>query len=282
MPCNKPLMAYKCGDGSVVFKEMARHNVLHEIKLPCGQCTGCKIDRAREWSVRCMHEAKMHEYNSFLTLTYNDEHVPLSGSLEYRHFQLFMKRLRESVGAVRFFMCGEYGEENGRPHYHALIFGYDFPDKKYWRKSPGGYPLYRSAELEKLWTFGNAEIGTVTMQSAGYCARYALKKVNGGGAKAHYGDRAPEFCRMSLKPGIGAKYFERYGDEVFPDDFVVADGVKVPVPRYYEKLYKGELEDVKSAREVYGAKFAKDNVAERLSVREEVLNAKVKFLKRTI
>lgn len=142
--------------------------------------------------------------------------------------------------------------------------------------------MYRSAELEKLWTFGNAEIGTVTMQSAGYCARYALKKVNGGGAKAHYGDRAPEFCRMSLKPGIGAKYFERYGDEVFPDDFVVADGVKVPVPRYYEKLYKGELEDVKSAREVYGAKFAKDNVAERLSVREEVLNAKVKFLKRTI
>lgn len=280
MPCNHPLMAYKCRDGSVVFQQLERHAVEHEIKLPCGQCMGCRIDRAREWAVRCMHEAKLHEDNAFLTLTYNDENLPVSGSLDYSHFQKFMKRLRHVSGPVRFFMCGEYGDQTARPHYHALIFGYDFPDKRYWRRSAGGFPLYRSAQLEKLWTYGNAEIGSVTVQSAGYCARYCLKKVTGDLSESHYSGRTPEFAHMSLKPGIGAKFFEKYEAGIFPDDFVVADGIKVPVPRYYEKLWKGDIDGLKERRESYAVKFAKDNVYDRLVVREEVLMAKLKFLKR--
>lgn len=282
MACHKPLTAYKCADGSVVFNQLARYQIQHEILLPCGQCTGCRVDRAREWSVRCMHEAKMHDANSFLTLTYNDENIPSNGSLDYRHFQLFMKRLRMRVGPVRFFMCGEYGDQTLRPHYHALIFGYDFPDKKPWRKSANDYMLYRSAELETLWKYGNAEIGTVTLQSAGYCARYCIKKVYGDLAPSHYGEREPEFGHMSLKPGIGATFFDKFQSDIYPSDFCVADGRITSIPKYYDKLYKGSLDEIKETRELKASKHAANNVHERLAVREEVLNAKLKFLKREL
>lgn len=265
-----------------MFNQLSRYQIQHEILLPCGQCTGCRVDRAREWSVRCMHEAKMHDYNSFLTLTYNDENLPVNGSLDYRHFQLFMKRLRIKIGPVRFFMCGEYGDQTQRPHYHALIFGYDFPDKKPWRKAANDHMLYRSQELESLWKYGNAEIGTVTLQSAGYCARYCIKKVYGDAAESHYGERLPEFGHMSLKPGIGATFFDKFQADIYPSDFCVADGRITSIPKYYDKLYKGSLDEIKETRELKASKHIKNNSHERLAVREEVLNAKLKFLKREL
>lgn len=282
MSCHHPLTAYKCADGGVVFNQLARHKIQHEILLPCGQCTGCRIDKARDWSVRCMHEAKMHKYNSFLTLTYNDTHLPSSGSLDYTHFQLFMKRLRYKVGPVRFFMCGEYGDQTLRPHYHALIFGYDFPDKKHWRKSGAGFPLYRSKELEELWHYGNAEIGAVSLQSAGYCARYCMKKVTGDLAENHYNGRTPEFAHMSLKPGIGATFFHKFTTDFYPSDFAVTDGRKVPIPKYYDSLYKGDLDAIKENREFKASKHRANNTHDRLAVREEVLQAKLKMLKRDL
>lgn len=283
MPCYHPISAYRCSDGSVVFAQLGRYDIVGDIQLPCGQCIGCRIDRSREWAVRCLHEAKSHDENAFLTLTYNDENLPSDGSLHYEHFQLFMKRLRYHVGPVRFFMAGEYGDENQRPHYHALIFGYGFPDKKEWSKSPSGCMLYRSALLEKLWEYGLSSIGEVTRESAGYVARYCLKKVTGDLAEAHYKGRTPEFAHMSVKPGIGAEWFKKFKSDMLPCDYVVADGVKVPVPRYYEKLYaKGEddLDEIKMRREIYGRSHADNNTTERLLVREEVAKAKLSQLKR--
>lgn len=284
MPCYHPASAFKCSDGSIVFTELSRYDIIGDIKLPCGQCIGCRIDRSREWSVRCLHEAKCWKENSFITLTYNEENLPSDKSLQYRDFQLFMKRLRERTGLpVRFFMCGEYGELDQRPHYHALLFGYQFPDLQYWGKSPTGHPVYRSAILESLWTKGNSLIGNVSRESAGYVARYCMKKVTGDLADAHYNGRTPEFARMSLKPGIGAEFFRKYTSDVLPNDYVVADGIKVPVPRYYDKLFErssGDLEAVKERRIEFGLKHSDNNTPERLAVREEVAKAKLKSLVR--
>ena len=265
-----------------MFAQLSRYDIVGDVKLPCGQCTGCRVDRAREWSVRCLHEAKCWKENSFVTLTYNDENLPANGSLDYTHFQKWMRALRKRVGPVRFFMCGEYGEVSLRPHYHAILFGYQFPDLRPWGRSPAGHPVYRSALLEELWRYGNSLIGAVTKESAGYVARYCLKKVTGDRAEAHYGGRVPEFARMSLKPGIGARFFERYQSDILPNDYCVADGVKIPVPRYYEKLWKGDLDEVKYRREVYGRDHADNNTEDRLQVREEVLKAKLAFCKRSV
>ncbi|AXH76662.1 MAG: replication initiator protein [Microviridae sp.] len=224
----------------------------------------------------------MHEENSFLTLTYSDENLPADGSLNYRHFQLFMKRLRKEYGPVRFFMCGEYGELTKRPHYHAILFGRDFPDKVYHGKSPGGYDMFKSQSLDDLWALGYCTVGQVTKQSAGYVARYCMKKVTGDRAEDHYNGREPEFAHMSLKPGIGASFFDKFVKDMLPCDYVIHDGWKIPVPKYYEKLYKGEdIEDIKYRREVYSRRFKENNTDERLKVREEVAEARVKMLRRS-
>lgn len=199
------------------------------------------------------HEASLHDQNCFLTLTYEDAQLPADGSVSRRAMQLFFKRLRKAVAPTKlsFFYVGEYGDGNGRPHYHAIVFNYDFPDKTIWRRAPSGHYLYRSAQLEKLWTFGNAEIGTVTHQSAGYVARYCLKKVNGQRALNYERPHPvtgelfkvmPEFAGMSTRPAIGARWYQKYHRDAFPSDFVVIDGAKRPVPKFYKKLLTAQEE----------------------------------------
>ena len=170
--------------------------------VACGQCVGCRLERSRQWAIRCVHESQMHEQNCFITLTYSDEFLPENGSLQLKHFQDFMKRLRFHVGGgIRFFHCGEYGEENGRPHHHAIIFNHDFADKKVW-KTNNGVVLYRSKILEELWPYGFATVGCVSFESAAYVARYITKKVNGDMADSHYLGREPEYITMSRRPGV--------------------------------------------------------------------------------
>ncbi len=132
MPCYHPLSAFQCADGSIVFHERRWYNTVKTLSLPCGQCIGCRLERSRQWAMRCMHEAQLHENNCFITLTYDNTHLPSDGSLHYKDFQLFIKRLRKKFGntRIRYYMAGEYGENFGRPHFHACIFGHDFHDKK--------------------------------------------------------------------------------------------------------------------------------------------------------
>jgi hypothetical protein len=133
MPCYFPITAWRSKDGKneagkwpVVFKPTAGY-LDKELKLPCGRCIGCRLERSRQWAVRCVHEASLHEKNCFITLTYSPENLPKDGSLDVSHFQKFMKRFRKRFGpGIRFFHCGEYGESLSRPHYHACIFGFDF------------------------------------------------------------------------------------------------------------------------------------------------------------
>lgn len=234
--CTRPVAVKRCPGSLSTFATDL---------VPCGNCIGCDLERSRQWAVRCMHEASCHTDNAFVTLTYDDAHVPAGGSLDPSAFPLFMRRLRKEAPGVRYFACGEYGEQFGRPHYHALLFGY-WPGDAVASGERGGYPVWRSGVLSSLWPFGFSELGSVTFDSAGYVARYVTKKVRGIAASEHYSSvdpetgelvfRTPEFSRMSRRPGIGAAWFGRYGDELEPKGTVIVAGKEVPTPRYYRKL----------------------------------------------
>lgn len=233
---SKSLADWSTGKGRMVFKsDLGLPST--EVKLPCGQCIGCRLARARTWAIRCLHEAKFHDDTCFLTLTYNDENLPPDGSLRPRDFVLFMKRLRKRFGSgIRYFQCGEYGDEYARPHHHAIIFGFTPSDLVLF--SSGDNPLYTSDILESVWSHGFVTVGSLTFDSCCYTARYVLKKVTGKDAEAHYAGRLPEYVTMSRRPGIGRKFYEMYRDDLCNyDTCVVREGFKAKPPKYYDNLY---------------------------------------------
>lgn len=279
--CFRPIRAWRAPGGGASFTPRQGYTDLPELELGCGQCIGCRLDRAREWATRCVHEAQLHEENSFLTLTY--EEAPRS--LDKQAYRLFMRRLRKHLGKhqVKYFQCGEYGDELGRPHYHAILFGYWFPDARHWKTGPSGHAQYRSDELEYLWGHGICSLGPVTFETAAYVARYVTKKVNGDLAAAHYAGRTPEY--MACSKGIGEAWIKRYAADTYRDDFVVMRGARAPVPRYYDKkleeLDPELLRQVKLARVRRGAtsQARANRTPERLQVREEVTHARTQISK---
>lgn len=215
---------------------------------PCGMCKKCRLEKAKEWSVRIMHEAKMHKENCFLSLTFNNQNIPADGSIRKKDVVRFMKRLRKQLAPkkVRFYACGEYGDKSFRPHYHVLIFGHDFKDKEVFKTITNGsqqYFIYTSEELSKIWDYGFSTTANLTMETALYTARYVQKKITGNSDYAReikekrYGDKLPEFALMSRMPGIGSTWFDQYGNDVYPKDFVTINGCKFKPPRYYDSLY---------------------------------------------
>jgi len=272
--------------------------------LPCGQCIGCRLERSRQWAVRCMHEAQMHEENCFITLTYSEDQLPQDRSLHKQHFQKFMKRLRKAIAPkkVRYYMCGEYGDNTKRPHYHACLFGYDPRDKELYRTTDG-INLYSSAGLEQIWGKGFVTIGSVTFESAAYVARYVTKKITGRKADAldeiglkHYEwlcpitgevtELQPEYTAMSLKPGIGKTWLDKYDSDVYNHDHVIVNGKKCRPPRYYDKVLESydseKLEELKIHRQEKAVLHEKNNTLDRLMVREKVQNQRFKQLKRSL
>lgn len=281
-------------EGNVVFHKNAK--IIKEFDLPCGQCIGCRLERSRQWAMRCMHESTMHEKNCFITLTYDDENLPNRNSLAYEEWVRFAKRLRKhtKIEKIRFYMCGEYGEQTGRPHYHAIIFGYDWEDKLYHATSPTGDKLYTSEALSKIWGKGHSLIGNVTFESAAYVARYIMKKITGKQAEDHYlrvdelgaYNLEPEFSGMSLKPGIGKTWFDKYKKDVYNNDYVIINGTPTRPPKFYDKIlkqeYREEYDILKEEREQEAYENRKENTNERLEVKRQVTTAKINHLKRTI
>ena len=293
MACFSPLSGYRSRAGpGIVFDR--RESIGQVMEVPCGQCIGCRLDRSRMWAVRCVHEASLYDENCFVTLTYRDEDLPSDGSLNLVHFQDFMKRLRRffSDRKIRFYHCGEYGDESGRPHYHVLLFNLDFPDKVFWSERNGNR-YYRSAILEERWRRGMCIIGDVTFESAGYVARYVLKKITGDLAQDHYlrcdehGEAfwlVPEYTTMSRRPGIGRGWYDLFSSEVFPSDDVVLNGALMRPPRFYADIFKEAepeaFEVVKRKRIEFALEHSDDNTSARLRVREVVKRAQVGLLKR--
>lgn len=291
MPCYHPIPAWyakdrnESGKRSMVFSPQSGVMEKVQAQVPCGTCIGCKLERARGWAVRCMHEAQLHDSNSFVTLTYDDKHVPrIDGipTLRPEDMVKFLKRLRKQF-PVRFFQCGEYGANTLRPHHHALLFGVWFPDRvRYGYGSDGESPVFSSKRLDELWGYGKCLIGEVSSASAGYVARYTLKKQVD--TRAFSGDlRVPEYLTMSRNPGIGRGWWDLYWRDWYARDYMVVNGNKVKPPRYYdslvEKFSPGLLRSIKSGRRKAAQKSA-DNSGSRLVVREAVKNGSVSFLSR--
>ncbi len=291
-PCFHPLKAYKAPGGAVVFDPLKGYRDL-PIDLACGQCQGCRLERSRQWALRCVHEAQMHERNCFITLTYRPECIPEGGSLCLKDWQKFAKRLRRKCGPFRFFHCGEYGEVNRRPHYHACIFGLDFiADRGLWKKVRGN-ALFRSPTLDQTWGLGFASVGALTFKSAAYVARYVMKKATGDLAKTKYSrvdektgecwSVRPEYVTMSRRPGIGSAWFEQFKSDVFPSDEVVHEGKRYRVPRFYEsKLGAEELDEYKVKRRRALRNRVKDLTPERLLVREKVAESRLARFERKL
>lgn len=288
--CTGPLKAYQAADGSVLFHNSRRHDVVRELSLACGQCIECRLARSRRWAMRCMHEASLHRENSFITLTYRPENLPDRGQLVYSDFQKFMKRWRKAIGPVRFYMCGEYGEQNWRPHFHSCMFGKDLPDKKFLATTQSGDKLYTSDILDSLWPYGFASVGAVTFQSAAYVARYCVQKMTGPEAERHYArvdargayQLVPEFNHMSLKPGIGAPFLEKWKTDVYPNDYVIINGQKCAPPKYYDKILKRENPEmynrIGAEREARAWDRREDETPDRLAARHAVTRARASML----
>lgn len=271
--CNFPIRMYWTGDYTASGKKEYSLSPSHAysdkyIDVPCGQCMACRLRRASDTAVRAVKESSCYSKNCFITLTCNDENIDKvfpGGSLDHRPFQLFMKRLRKRfVGfdkierpsfftgknwnefPIRVLMCGEYGSELQRPHYHACLFNFDFEDKYLWSVRDG-VRLYRSPSLEELWPFGYSTIGEVNYNSANYLASYVCKKITGDKATSHYlnpdtGEvRKPEYITFPYGFGLGRLYFEKYGKEVYSTDSVVVQSLKgmkeKRPPRYFDRIY---------------------------------------------
>lgn len=300
MPCYTPLNGYVArrpnptGKRSIVFNHRDGYIDL-PMQVPCGQCIGCRLERSRQWAMRCVHEASLYEDNCFITLTFNDKHLQEDRSLCKKDFQLFMKRLRKKFSIpeggsslrddqkIRYYHCGEYGENFGRPHHHACLFNFDFPDKEF-ISCRDGINLYRSDMLEELWPYGYSTIGNVTFESAAYVARYIMKKITGEKAEEHYKGREKEYTTMSRRPGLGRGWIEKFQSDVYPHDRVILRGdIQCKPPKYYDSIYDIDNHDIlcilKGKRE-RRAKKNPNTKGGRLIVKHKVKQLAVKQLKR--
>lgn len=260
-----------------------------EIQLPCSQCLSCRIDNARQTAIRCVHEAQMHPSNSFITLTYSDEYLPNNKTLIKKDFQDFAKRLRQRIGKIVIFHCGEYGSLKGRPHFHAAIFGYDFPDKELAENSFSGKSQFSSQLLNEVWGMGRTRIGELNFASAAYIARYVTKKITGTRAKEHYNGRLPEFATFPKRPALGRTWFQTFHSDVFPHDEVIINQKPQRPPRYYTKLLEqfdpAMYKKVKTRRMLKAE--AKDDPTKKqdyltLKLLRDVMIEKFKVLKREL
>lgn len=296
------------------------------LPIPCGQCIGCRLDYSRMWADRCILEAQQYEYNSFVTLTYDPEHLPPlkpvvdvnTGevfewpSLVPEDLTKFMKDLRRyysyhyNYDNIRFYSCGEYGDEYGRPHYHLLLFNLPVFDKVYWFTNHEHEKIYISDTLSKIWGKGIVTIGEVTWNSAAYVARYVVKKQKGTtkglvdlpGKRLVQGIQ-PEFVRMSRAPGIAWKYYDEHKNQFYETDEIVISvrgkARAIKPPRYFDKLYDIDCEDPFKMREIKekraeSARLSMQAQLERttlnyndyLAVKERNKEAQVKVLRRKL
>lgn len=333
MPCTSPLQSVytlrEDGKKNILFTSRAAATAARQfyanevvdsenyLQLPCSQCLSCRLNRSRNWAVRMEHEAQMHTVSCFVTFTFNNDYLTIMspyGSLDKRHMQDFNKKARYefdrgisysdrfgdsriySPDKYRYYYAGEYGDQLGRPHYHSIMFGVDFPDKVHW-KTVNGCKYYTSKMLSDMWPYGFAVITDANFQTMAYVARYCVKKINGDMAEEHYTrtmwdtgeviQLVPEFGQPSTKPGIGYEWFQKYGlTDVYPSDEVISRGYPAKPPRYYDLLLEKRDPElfrvVKAERDLRRLDNLEDNTYDRLRVKEECQDAKVKMLLRTI
>jgi hypothetical protein len=266
-----------------------------QVKVPCGTCIGCRADQGRQWAIRIMHESVTRPPAWFITLTYDDQHLPgnlpdderVRGSLDPTDLQLFIKRLRKrSAVRLGYYAVGEYGDKSDRPHYHLALFGMRFLDKDKIGERRG-YPVLVSRTLEELWKGGNSEITTLGWKSASYIAGYVHKKAREKSDPVKHLRVDPdtgevfqvekEFARMSRRPALGRKWLEKYWRDVYPRDFVVMDGSPLKPPRYYDRAMEDINPEIMEEVRYQRWKDAEEIGDEKLIMMEKVHRAKLKL-----
>lgn len=226
MPCHHPIPAWRTATGEILLSKEAPDS--YQLRLPCGGCLGCRKAQALAWALRCQLELQEHDHAVFTTLTYSDDHLPIT--LEKRHVQLWLKRLRKSIPRpIRYFASGEYGERTERPHYHAIVYGVAHQEGQ---------------TLSETWGLGNVRTYPVTPASIAYVAGYTSKKIGfKQRAKPEQVDPEtgevytwqPPFIQMSRKPGIGGTA-RKWADSWRM--YAIHNGRQIPVPRYLHEAWK--------------------------------------------
>lgn len=253
---------------------------------------GCRLEKRRQLAIRATLEAKMHEENIFVTLTYSDENLVIGyqhPTLVEEHLTDFWKRLRtalkrhpeyftkESENECRYLASGEYGDESNRPHYHAIIFGLDFVDKALY-KTEGDNRLYHSNTLDNLWTHGYGTIGTVSFAAASYVAKYAMK--NDSDHKEIWKEIGVEsqFARWSKKPGLGLSWLEKNYQDVYPSDELLINGQIMSSIKYFDrKIGEGNELLLHAIKQVRQQKIPQNSYSKKqLKIKYKVKKAQLK------
>lgn len=251
--CSKPLTAFRRQEGKITFSPPGE-----EITLPCGQCILCRLNKASQMAIRMVHEQTLHDHSEFLTLTYDDDHLPEDYALRPEDMTAFFKRLRQQLvrdekEKIRYVYSGEYGEKGGRPHYHAIVFGLETPEKESIKSNNRGDLLYQSEWMDNIWRNGQVIIGNVTERSCRYVASYTIKDAKTQSYKDDWAaihpitgkvinQRPRPFARYSNKPGIGKEWWDKWKKDLWPTDQLIikrnGQYIPAPIPQYYFALLK--------------------------------------------
>lgn len=265
MSCFRPIDAWRMENETKLkfVKPRNERYVIEKLQVPCGKCIGCLLDRANDWATRCWCEAQNWKNNCFITLTYDNEHLPENAQLLKEDLQKFWKRLRyyekgieywdnprtgKHENPIRYYSCGEYGPKNGRPHFHACVFNWKPKDLKFYKNNHQGDALYTSKTLSKIWGKGYVIIGNLNYQSACYVSRYVTKKIYGQLAKIYYKHKNPEFTEASRNGGIGIMKWIKEKTKIIENKgfyIKIKDKVKLKqIPKYFLRKWKesGDME----------------------------------------
>lgn len=306
MRCTSPRTVGFNSDGKTLCWSPKRYSKeFATFQIPCGKCISCRLENARQTAVRCVHEASMYENNSFITLTYSEENLK-SEKLQYLDFQKFTKDLRTKLFQdllnkifpnqpqklqrslwntfskerkkelyepirISIYVAGEYGDKKKRPHWHALLFNWRPNDLVLKYTSDRGDQIYSSTILDSLWPHGISELGSITFESAGYCARYASKKLAHGKDGTH---NYEPISKRSSKNAIGKKWIEKFWPDVFNHGYIVLpNGTTCGIPRYYEKW----LKRYKPAEWTHYITTTKNKIMEGARLKEEKISNEEKL-----
>lgn len=281
--------------------------------IPCGQCIGCKIQKRQDWATRIEMEAKTWPKESvwFVTLTYDNEHIPgvnhetgevvrgamylrrkkepelaVNQTLWYEDIQNFLKRLRKAYsGQLRYFVAGEYGEKTGRPHYHMILFGYQ-PEKlkPYSKVKPDEYMV--DSRITRCWGLGIHNLINPTQGGYSYVAGYVTKKFDDETLEHIKNGLRPPFAQMSRDPGLGYKYYQEHKDEIWKKGYIQLDnGKRASIPRYFQEMQRIEdpriLWELKKQNQQRAIDKTKDMLGRTDIPYEDYLKAKEQSIKKS-
>lgn len=257
-------------------------------KIPCKLCCGCQEKYSKDWATRCMLEAQKWTQNFFITLTYDEEHIPRDdelvnkktgeifqndnweqGHLETKHSEKFIKDLRRyweyhfNHKGIRFYLAGEYGSKTKRPHMHAILFNLPIKPEQLevYKITQNGDMLWKCPEIEKIWGKGFISLAEVNWDTCAYVARYVMKKQKGKKSDEWYYEQgmSPEFVRMSNRPGIGLDFFKENFQKIYEHDEIIINGHKQSIQsvkpceyydRKYAEMFPEEMEKIKQNRKI--------------------------------